>query len=49
MEKTVKGVVDLFKTSLKLFSQCHNIYNKKLVSEDEVSELGMYNFTDKSL
>ena len=45
MEITVKGVVDLFQTSLKLFSQCHNIYNKKLVSEDEVSELGMYILT----
>ena len=40
IKKTVKDIVALFQKILQLFSQCHNIYNKKLVSQEEVTELG---------
>lgn len=42
MQKTVRDVVELFTTSLKLFSVCHNTYNKKLVTDKDISNLGMY-------
>ena len=41
MQQTTKDVVALFARSLQLFAQCHNIYNKKLITEEDISTLGM--------
>ena len=30
MEQTTKDMVALFKRSLQLFAECHNIYNRRL-------------------
>ena len=42
MEQSVKDVVALFKRSLQLFAQCHNIYNKKIITEDDIIQLGIH-------
>ena len=42
MEQSVKDVVALFKRSLQLFSQCHTIYNKKILTEEDIVPLGIH-------
>ena len=49
MEQSVKDVVALFKRSLQLFAKCHNIYNKKIMTEEDIVQIGTCIYTGSYL
>ena len=42
MKQTVNDIVALFSTSLELFAHCHNVYDKKMITEEDIQNLGTH-------